>query len=310
MRAGLRYGTRLTLGPRFVKTRFVRISQDRHRKLAVAIGLVAIAVRLLAINQPFIDPWSWRQSDVAAIARNYFQNGFHFAWTQIDWAGDQPGYVGTEFPILPLIAAVSYKFGGVHEWIGRIQAVILFAASLPFFFLLMRDLLGSVAAVWAAFFYSFAPLNIVTGRAFMPDVPSLSLALIGLYFFLRWIETQQTKHMLASAILTSLSILIKLPSILIGAPIAYLAWQRFGPDAFRRGSLCVFAAVALLPSVAWYLHAYFIAQHFYPHHFFGAGGIQLESPAWYGKIAQQIATSTLTRLLFCLRILGDSTARS
>ena len=67
-------------------------------------GAMAVAVRLIAINQPYIDNWSWRQSDVAAIARNYYENGFHFAYPQIDWAGDAPGYVGTEFPILPFLA--------------------------------------------------------------------------------------------------------------------------------------------------------------------------------------------------------------
>ena len=89
---------------------------------------------------------------------------------QVDWAGNAPGYVGTEFPILPFVAAVCYKITGVHEWIGRIQAVILFAVSLPFFFLLVREIFGSAAAVWATFFYCFAPLNIFAGRSFMPDV--------------------------------------------------------------------------------------------------------------------------------------------
>src|SRR5215471_13200776 len=63
------------------------------------------------------------------------------------------------------------SFTGVHEWIRRIQAVILFAISLPFFFLLVREIFGSTAAVWATFFYSFAPLSIFAGRSFMPDVP-------------------------------------------------------------------------------------------------------------------------------------------
>ena len=102
-------------------------------KLAIAIWIVAVAVRLIWIDQPYVDHWSWRQSDVAAIARNFFENGFHFGYPQIDWAGDATGYVGTEFPILPFLAAICYKFGGIHEWIGRSQAVIFFAVSLPFF---------------------------------------------------------------------------------------------------------------------------------------------------------------------------------
>src|SRR5437899_3912197 len=126
-------------------------------RLAILMSVLAVAVRLIGINQPSIDNWSWRQSDVAAIARNYFQGGFHFAYPQIDWAGDQPGYVGTEFPLLPFIAANAYKAVGVHEWIGRVESVLLFAVSLPFFFSLVREVFGATAAIWALIFYSFAP---------------------------------------------------------------------------------------------------------------------------------------------------------
>jgi len=287
------------------------------------MSILAVGTRLILINQPYIDNWSWRQSDVAAIARNFYQNGFHFTHPQIDWAGDQPGYVGTEFPILAFLAAISYKVFGVHEWIGRIQAVILFAASLPFFFLLARDLFGVTAAIWALFFYSFAPLNLFASREFMPDVPSLSLALIGLYFFVRHcrairdsrIASQHAEEsrrdrasgermLIASAGLTSVALLIKLPTAIIGAPLACLACQRFGVSVYRRIELWIFAAVALLPSVIWYWHAHAIAEQFYPHHFFGAGGIHIMSSGWYWKIAKQMATSSLTPLLVILATCG------
>src|SRR5437870_4574309 len=266
----------------------------RARKFVMALSMLAVAVRLFWINQPYADRWSWRQSDVAAIARNFSDHGFHFAYPQIDWAGGAPGYVGTEFPILPFLAAICYKVAGVHEWIGRVQAVIFFAASLPFFFLLVREIFGEPAASWALFFYSFAPLNIFTGRSFMPDVPSLSLAIIGLYFFLRWVENAEKRFFFASAIMISLSILIKLPSVLIGAPIAYVtvaAPKAFGVAPLSKNScdghrpplqlLALFATIALLPSAIWYWHAHQIAGRFYPHHFFGAGGIQVMSASWY-----------------------------
>ncbi|PYL31969.1 MAG: hypothetical protein DMF35_09285 [Verrucomicrobia bacterium] len=176
--------TRLTLPRCFVKRR----SMTQGVRLAILMSVLAVAVRLIGINQPSIDNWSWRQSDVAAIARNYFQGGFHFAHPQIDWAGDQPGYVGTEFPVLPFLAAICYKIVDVHEWVGRVQAVVLFAISLPFFFLLVRNVFGETAASWALFFYSFAPLGIMAGRCFMPDMPSLALSIIGLYFFQRWVR--------------------------------------------------------------------------------------------------------------------------
>src|SRR2546428_11516349 len=203
----------------------------RATRLAIMMSILAVAVRLICINQPYLDNWSWRQSDVAAIARNYFQGGFHFTHPQIDWAGDESGYVGTEFPILPFLAAICYEMFGVHEWVGRVQALILFAVSLPFFFLLVRKILGKTAAMWALLFYCFAPLGIMASRCFMPDIPSLALSIIGLYFFQRWIEESARESLARStsffvaAIAISLSILIKLPSILIGAPLACLAFQ-------------------------------------------------------------------------------------
>src|SRR5436190_10194648 len=233
-------------------------------KIVVVIWIVAVTARLIFINQPYIDPWSWRQSDVAAIARNYSENGFRFGYPQIDWAGNAPGYVGTEFPVLPFVAALCYKFAGVHEWIGRIQAVILFTVSLPFFFLLVRQIFGGTAAVWATFFYSFAPLNVFAGRSFMPDVPSLSLAIVGLYFFLRWVERSESSSFFVAAIAISLSLLMKITSIVIVAPLVYLAVAGIGDpgplatrlvasrDRRSRLQLLLFDAIALLPSAMWY----------------------------------------------------------
>jgi 4-amino-4-deoxy-L-arabinose transferase-like glycosyltransferase len=283
----------------------------RTSHLALLISIVAVAARLILIDQPFVDHWSWRQSDVAAIARNYFQGGFQFARPQIDWAGDQPGYVGTEFPILPFIAALLYQLFGVHEWIGRIQAVVLFAISLPFFFLLVRNLAGEIAALWALLFYSFAPLGVMASRCFMPDVPSLALSIIALYFFARWIEDQRSAStFIASALCLSLSILIKATSVLIAAPLASLVLQRFSVSVVRNVKLWLFAAIALLPSAIWYWHAYQISLQFYPHHFFGAGGVKIMSAPWYWKIAEQVPTSTLTPVLFVFGAVGILTTLS
>ena len=195
---------------------------SRAKWLLVSVLAAAFVVRLLGIDQPFIDPWSWRQSDVAAIARNYLENGFHLARPQIDWAGNERGYVGTEFPVLPFLAAVAYKGFGVQEWVGRMEGVLFFIVALPFFFGLVRRIFGETAAIWAAFFYAFAPLSIVASRAFMPDMPSLSLAIIGIYFFLRWVEEEKFKWLVGSALCVSLALLSKAPMAIVGAPLLYL----------------------------------------------------------------------------------------
>jgi hypothetical protein len=300
----------------------------RSKWIIAFIVLSAVVVRLIQIEQPFIDPWSWRQSDVAAIARNYLENGFRFCWPQIDWAGNAEGYVGTEFPLLPFAAALCYKITGVQEWVGRIQGVIFFAAGLPFFFSLVRRIYGEVAALWATFFYAFAPLSIVASRAFMPDVPSLSLALAGMYFFLRWVERNDRRALIVSGLIISLSFLIKLPTAVIGLPLLYLAvaapnafgaeekpvgeavgghrppLQGFGRDLLSSWELWFFAAITLVPSAIWYWHAHRVAETFYPYHFFGGGGFRIMHAGWYWKIAEQTVRSSLTPVLFVLAVAG------
>src|SRR5439155_5383511 len=146
----------------------------------------------------------------------------------------------------------------------------------------------------------------------------LSLALIGLYFFLRWIDSFAKAFFFASAILISLSILVKLPSILIGAPLSYVAVAavcdrrptpgKFGGHRPPLQWLALFGIIALLPSAVWYWHAHQIAEKFYPHHFFGAGGIQIENFSWYWKIMRLTGISSLTPVLSILGILGLSVA--
>jgi 4-amino-4-deoxy-L-arabinose transferase-like glycosyltransferase len=304
---------------RFVKTRCV---SARAKWLLFFIVLAAFVVRLIGIDQPFIDPWSWRQSDVAAIARNYLENGFHFTRPQIDWAGNERGYVGTEFPILPFVAAMSYQSVGVHEWVGRIQGVLFFVAALPFFFGLVRRIFGETVAAWATFFYAVAPLSIVASRAFIPDMPSLSLAILGMYFFLRWVEEEKFSWLILSAALVSLALLIKVPMAIIGAPLLYLAVAAVydrrtssgGEDdshrpPLQRWELWVFAVIALAPSAIWYWHAHRIAERFYPHHFFGAGGFQIMNAAWYWGIVRQTVFSSLSLVLFMLAVLGAIVAQ-
>ena len=79
---------------------------------------------------------------------------------------------------------------------------------------------------------------------------------------------------------------------------------RAGRRQRRRLQLAFFAAITLLPPAIWYWHAHQIAEEFYPNHFFGAGGIRIESFWWYWQIAQQSLVSSLTPALSALALVG------
>ena len=138
----------------------------------------------------------------------------------------------------------------------------------------------------------------------MPDMPSLSLAIIGLYLFSRWLATKQWLPFFGAAGLISFALLIKLPIAVIGVPLGALAFERFGWQGVRRSALWIFAAIAILPSACWYWYAADVARRFYPHHFFGVCGVQIMPAQWYWDILQRTVTTSFTIVPIFLAVVG------
>src|SRR5438034_5759759 len=156
----------------------------------------------------------------------------------------------------------------------------------------------------------------------MPDVPSLSLAIIGMYCFLVWLEENHRGFLAASAVFISLAFLIKIPTAIIGVPLLYLVVEALSSSIdgqrpplqrslalfLRRRELWLFALITLGPSAIWYWHAHRIAETSYPYHFFGGGGFRIMDAGWYWKIAKETVLSSLTPILFVLAMMGPFVA--
>jgi hypothetical protein len=148
--------------------------------LLCAILACGLGLRLIEICQPVLDAWGWREADVAMIAENFYRYGFHIIYPQVNWAGNAPGYVGTEFPLVPFLAACLYSVFGVQDWIGRSISVLFYAVSLLFLYFLARKVSNVRSAFPAAAIYILPPLSIFAGCAFMHDMATLSLSIMAL----------------------------------------------------------------------------------------------------------------------------------
>ena len=91
----------------------------------------------------------WRQSDTAAIARNFARYGMNLFRPQIDWGGAGPGYVETELPLLPWLTAGLYLVFGEHPSLGRLISVGFMMVAAAAFWALARSLVPLPAARWA-----------------------------------------------------------------------------------------------------------------------------------------------------------------
>jgi 4-amino-4-deoxy-L-arabinose transferase-like glycosyltransferase len=237
---------------------------SRKLILTGTIILAGFIVRVINIDQPFVDRWSYRQSDVAMVARNFYQFHYNILFPQIDYGGEYPGYVGMEFPTVPFIAAVLYQAFGEHEAIGRAVSLTFFLLSVPPLFFLVEMVVNKRAALLAICIYSLMPLTIFCGRSFTSDMAANSFAMWAVWLFAAWIRDRAHWQMFAAAVTTSGAILTKAPYVIVGLPMAYLAVTSFGSRALIRRELWLIATLALVPSMFWYLHAVAMTRANYP----------------------------------------------
>ncbi|MGH7796473.1 MAG: ArnT family glycosyltransferase [Candidatus Binatia bacterium] len=282
-----------------------KLLQSREILLVAGMVTFGVAVRLIKISQPYVDGWSFKQGTIAMIAENFYRNGFNIFYPQVNWAGSAPGYMGTEFPLVPFLASLLYMPFGVQEWIGRSLSVFFFSVSLPFFYLLAKKISNQRTAIFAALIYVLAPLSIFASRSFMSDMASLSFSVMALYLFNRWLERSDSLHLLLAASLTTgLAILVKAPAVIIGLPLLYMSWEKHGTLWLRQRELWIFAGISLVLPAAWYIHAYVIMLSYPPHKFAGSEGMALADLPLYGLIVRQLVGSSLTPLIAAAAVVG------
>lgn len=237
------------------------------------IFLLAIAIRLPALDAPFMDYHSWRQTDTATVARNFTRYGYNLFRPLLSTTGPVPTPVEMEFPLLNWLAALIWGIFGEHAWGGRLLSV-LFAAggTVCFYFLVYRISSGTrqrraFTAMLAALIYTLSPYNIFFGRAFMPDAEMLALSIATLLAGVTWLDrvsdatgndsgtrtTMWSRGFWLTAGLAALTGLVKIPGLLVLMPLGIFWLAR--PQTRRLvPQMIVFSLCALVPSLVWYTY--------------------------------------------------------
>lgn len=226
------------------------------RVLVFLLFTAAVAIRLVGITRPVIQAGVWHEIDVAAIARNYHEEGMNPLYPRIDWRGDGPGYAEMELPILPWSLAVLYNSFGVHEFLGRILSFIVSLLSLYVFFRLARHFLPAVPALAAWTFFAFQPLIVAHSTSLQPEGVMLLFYMGSAYCFLRWLDSGTRFYYVIAIASTALAILAKAPAAHIGIFFALVLFHERGFRFLKDSCVWCFAVAALIAPILWYLHSH------------------------------------------------------
>jgi 4-amino-4-deoxy-L-arabinose transferase-like glycosyltransferase len=233
-----------------------RAAAARLPDLPLLLILVfAALLRLQYFSLPMAEAHRWREITNADIARNFAERSMNIFYPQVSWGGSQQPYVGMEFPLMHWIAAVFYKAFGEHAEIGRLISIAFSLGTVWALFALGRRLFGVAAGRGAAFLFAISPSAIFFGRFFISDTPMVFYSVAAILGWLVYLESGSPRACVAATICTALACLVKIPAVMILAPIAWAAWEAKRWQALKDRGLIAGTAIAVALTGLWYWHA-------------------------------------------------------
>lgn len=215
------------------------------RRLVIGAVLVGLTIvpRLYRIDAPVADWHSWRQSDTAAVARNFLKFGFdplrprYDDLSNIQSGRDNPeGYRMVEFPVYQLLAAALRRgFSGfsIEIWLRLVSIVAATFTSL-LLYLIVAAHTNRLTGFLTGVFYALLPYSIYFGRAILPENFAIPWSLLSLYFLNKSLKGRQISHwviLVGAGLAAAVALLVKPTAIFLLIPAIYLFWQHFSKDS-------------------------------------------------------------------------------
>lgn len=193
----------------------------RKPVVLLLVLLTAALLRLIMIDQPFVDATSWRQTDTAGFAQNFYRVGGNIFTPHIIWNGPGPNPVGYEFQTTTYVASVLYHLLGQHDWVGRAVSVFFGTWTVFAFFLLAGRVWTGQTAFFSAFVLAIIPGQIYVDRSFLPDPVMLSLVVTSAWAVVAYLQTRRAIFLVAALLAGSLGLLTKVSGAIVAVPLLY-----------------------------------------------------------------------------------------
>jgi 4-amino-4-deoxy-L-arabinose transferase-like glycosyltransferase len=259
-------------------------------RILLGIIFAALAIRLWGVTNPLLDFHAWRQALTATVAYNFYADGMNILTPRFSMINTQ---LHSEFPLFTYLVALLYKVFGFHEIIGRLLAIAFSMGSIWFLYLLGKRYFDETAALVACGFYAVLPFSVYYSRTVMPESAMIFFSISMVYMFGRWLDTGKWSHFILALLLSTSAFLVKLPTLYMGGPLLFLAWNKFQRKIFYQPLLYLFVVAILIPPALWY--SYVARLQFET---FGGGNV------WVGFLSDWKVLLTLRywKLIFWTRL--------
>lgn len=195
-----------------------------HNYIALCIiGLVSFLFQVRTLNQFPQYIHSWAQCDRYALALGFIDNGEDFFHPQTYVMNNQfPGefmvprettITSVDFPIHDYVVSFVMRIAQSTEpWCFRLYVLLYSIMGLYFLYKLTALFRPDITrGLFVVFFALSSPVLLYYQAGFLPTIPSLANAMIGLYYFVYFLKTRQRKFFYLCLLFVTLAALARLP---------------------------------------------------------------------------------------------------
>jgi len=234
--------------------------------LLIVIFLTGFAVRLYKFNNPIADWHSWRQADTASVTRNFVKEGYTPLYPKFDSFNplnevlrpNPQRYFFAEFPLYNSLVYFSYSIFGyfsIEQW-GRLVSIFASAITSVVLFFLVKEYSSKRIAIISSFIFTFLPYNVYYGRVIMPDSMHILFGVLTLFLVIRWVKANSIWYAVLAGLSFMITILTKPFGLVLLIPILYLILRQWQFNVFKKLSLYLMGAIAIIPFLLWRSHIY------------------------------------------------------
>lgn len=189
--------------------------------------VLGLYLRIYHMDFPSIGYHNMKENEYLCEAKYYYDTNSDFLRRVLCINGMDagPGYF-EEYPQMPLIPwaiDIMWKLFGVQFWAARIIIILFSLSTIILMYLITLKLTkNEYLSLISSFLASIMPLNVFFGRNLQPETPALACLMLGMYFYLKWIDEFKTKQILWCGIAIMFTALFKYTFLIGLIPLLFI----------------------------------------------------------------------------------------
>ncbi|MBI2259481.1 MAG: glycosyltransferase family 39 protein [Flavobacteriia bacterium] len=217
---------------------------------------------------------AWAQSDRYALSLGFLDNDFNFFTPQTfvynhqfpnNWSvPEEKTVTAVDFPIHDFICSILMKiYGNTSPWVFRSYILIYSFLGLFFLFKLAHNITNDYfKSLFVVVFASTSPVFVYYQSGFLPTIPSLSNAIIGIYFYNKYLKENKNKYFHLSLLLITLATLARTTFAIVLVAVLFIEFIRILKKEIKIISKWIPVGLSIILIFSYYLYNAYLREKY------------------------------------------------